>query len=105
MTIIRKLRWIVAAAVGAVGLAAVPAQAQAADISLGVTLGGPAYYYAPPPPRYYERTVVYEEPVYYAPRTRVVYESHYCPRHHVYHRSPRGHARVHYRHEHRDWHD
>ena len=75
-----RLRWIVGTAIAIAGFAAMPARA---DLSVGVTLGGPAYYYEPAP-RYYEREVVYERPVvrYYEPRyyeSTVVYERDYYP--------------------------
>jgi hypothetical protein len=101
-----RIRWIAAAVLAAVGIATLPAKAQAADISLGVTLGGPAYYYEPAP-RHYSHTVVYEEPAYYyEERPRVVYERVWCPGHRVYHRGPRGHVHVHHRHHrHHHWDD
>lgn len=84
------------AAIAMAGLASASVPAQAADVSIGLSLGSP-YYYAPPPPRHYETHVVYEEPVYY--ETQVVRERHYCPQHRVYYRYQNQH--VHYRHHHR----
>lgn len=99
----KKRHWLAAAALGALAITAIPAQAHT-DVAIGLSLGAPYYDYAPPPPRYYAPTVVYEEPAYYEPEV-VYYHGRYCPPRRVYYRhEPYGRAYGHYRHR-RDWDD
>jgi len=99
MTTTRRLRWMAAAAVAAVGLAALPARLTPPTSPwrhprrTGLLLRPRAALLREH--RVYEEPVVYEEPAYYQPGGL---RATLLPAHRVYHRE-----RVYYRHHHHDW--